>query len=176
MTLNEVMNEIADAIREKTGKSELIKPVDFATEIKGITAGGGSEGDDGWVYYKFDGEAVENTEGFDTAEFYETFNMFVQCYYISTAYKIVDGVKETMLVSHMNWDEHPVSFHLGFKTQTSENLLRDMGLPATSAMPLKEYIYYLNEMTGGQAPPLLMAFANALTPCTKEEFEALITA
>ena len=41
MTLNEVMKETADAIREKTGKSELIKPVDFATEIKGITAGGG---------------------------------------------------------------------------------------------------------------------------------------
>lgn len=40
MTLNEVMKDTADAIREKTGKSELIKPVDFATEIKGITAGG----------------------------------------------------------------------------------------------------------------------------------------
>ena len=41
MTLNEVMKNTADAIREKTGKSELIKPVDFAEEIKGITAGGG---------------------------------------------------------------------------------------------------------------------------------------
>ena len=41
MTLNEVMKETADASREKTGKSELIKPIDFATEIKGITAGGG---------------------------------------------------------------------------------------------------------------------------------------
>ena len=41
MTLNEVMKETADAIREKTGKSELIKPIDFATEIKGITSGGG---------------------------------------------------------------------------------------------------------------------------------------
>ena len=41
MTLNEVMKETADAIREKTGKSELIKPVDFAEEIKGISAGGG---------------------------------------------------------------------------------------------------------------------------------------
>ena len=40
-TLNEVMKETADAIREKTGKSELIKPVDFAEEIRGITAGGG---------------------------------------------------------------------------------------------------------------------------------------
>jgi hypothetical protein len=41
-TLNEVMKDTADAIREKTGKSELIAPVDFAEEIKGITAGGGS--------------------------------------------------------------------------------------------------------------------------------------
>lgn len=41
MILNEVMKETADAIREKTGKSELIKPIDFASEIKGITAGGG---------------------------------------------------------------------------------------------------------------------------------------
>ena len=42
MILNETVAAIADAIREKTGKSELIKPVDFATEIKGITAGGES--------------------------------------------------------------------------------------------------------------------------------------
>ena len=35
------MKDTADAIREKTGKSELIAPVDFAEEIKGITAGGG---------------------------------------------------------------------------------------------------------------------------------------
>lgn len=41
MTLNEVMKDTADAIREKTGKSDLIAPVDFAEEIKGITAGGG---------------------------------------------------------------------------------------------------------------------------------------
>jgi hypothetical protein len=40
-TLNEVMKDIADAIREKKGTTELIAPVDFAEEIKGITAGGG---------------------------------------------------------------------------------------------------------------------------------------
>ena len=51
MTLNETMKEIADAIREKTGKSELIAPVDFATEIKGITAGGGESGGDEWHYF-----------------------------------------------------------------------------------------------------------------------------
>lgn len=52
MELNKVMKETADAIREKTGKSELIKPVDFASEIKGITAGGGSVESGGkYVYY-----------------------------------------------------------------------------------------------------------------------------
>ena len=40
MTLNEVMVDIADAIREKTGKSDPIAPVDFATEIKSISVGG----------------------------------------------------------------------------------------------------------------------------------------
>ena len=51
MILNEVMKETADAIREKTGKSELIKPVDFATEIKGITAGGSGESGGSHVEY-----------------------------------------------------------------------------------------------------------------------------
>lgn len=40
-TLNEVMKNTADAIREKKGTTELIAPVDFAEEIKGITSGGG---------------------------------------------------------------------------------------------------------------------------------------
>jgi hypothetical protein len=51
MILNETVAAIADAIREKTGKSELIAPVDFAEEIKGITAGGGESGGDEWQYY-----------------------------------------------------------------------------------------------------------------------------
>lgn len=49
-TLNEVMKETADAIREKTGKSELIAPINFAEEIKGISAGGGSV-ESSWRYF-----------------------------------------------------------------------------------------------------------------------------
>jgi hypothetical protein len=51
MILNETVAKIAEAIREKTGKSELIAPVDFAEEIKGITAGGGDAPSGDWEYY-----------------------------------------------------------------------------------------------------------------------------
>lgn len=169
------MVDIADAIREKTGKSELIKPVDFATEIKGITAGGGESGGDGWEYYKFDGKAVENTEGYDAAESYSMIGQLCLAYYMSSAYKLVDRVVEKLTLDAMQWDENPISHHLAFKTQTSVNLMKGLGLPVPSAMSLKEFFDYMNEMMGEQVPPVLVAFANALTPCTKEEFEALIT-
>lgn len=65
MTLNEVMKDTADAIREKTGKSELIKPVDFSEEIKGITAGGGESGGIKMIYLDLSamgGVSVEMTK------------------------------------------------------------------------------------------------------------------
>ena len=51
MILNETMNEIADAIREKTGKSEKIAPINFAEEIKSISAGGGESGGSNVEYW-----------------------------------------------------------------------------------------------------------------------------
>ncbi len=44
MTLNEVMTQTADAIREKKGTTEKIAPINFAEEIKSISAGGGESG------------------------------------------------------------------------------------------------------------------------------------
>jgi hypothetical protein len=41
MELNEIMKNTADAIREKKGTTDLIAPVDFANEIKGISGGSG---------------------------------------------------------------------------------------------------------------------------------------
>lgn len=76
----------------------------------------------------------------------------------------------------MNWDEHSVHNHKGFKTQTSVNLLKGIGFDLSSVMPLKELIAYMDEIFGGRIHRGLIAFGNALTPCTKEEFEALITA
>lgn len=51
MTLNEVMKETADAIREKKGTTDKIAPINFAEEIKGITAGGGESGGENTYEY-----------------------------------------------------------------------------------------------------------------------------
>jgi hypothetical protein len=37
------LTSIGDAIREKTGKNELISPLNMPTEIEGIQSGGGEE-------------------------------------------------------------------------------------------------------------------------------------
>ena len=50
MILNETMNEIADAIREKKGTTEKIAPINFAEEIKSISAGGGESGGSTFEY------------------------------------------------------------------------------------------------------------------------------
>lgn len=42
MSLTSIFQDIADAIRTKTGSSESIYPVDMASEIEGIS--GGSDG------------------------------------------------------------------------------------------------------------------------------------
>lgn len=39
MSLTSIFQDIADAIRTKTGKSERIYPVDMASEIEGISSG-----------------------------------------------------------------------------------------------------------------------------------------
>ena len=69
MILNETVAAIADAIREKTGKSELIKPVNFGEEIKGISAGGSGESGhiikpNGWYWKTTDAFNAVNLEVF----------------------------------------------------------------------------------------------------------------
>ena len=53
MTLTEFLKEIADAIREKKGTSDLINPQNFASEIASIEggSGGGFEGAVGGIEY-----------------------------------------------------------------------------------------------------------------------------
>ena len=58
MTLNEVMKETADAIREKKGTTDKIAPINFAEEIKGITAGGSGGGSETMYFAAKDGGAM----------------------------------------------------------------------------------------------------------------------
>lgn len=96
MILNETVAAIADAIREKTGKSELIKPVDFATEIKGITSGGASGGNSEEVRY-FD---VTNCSS-EIKELLVGFSAFVIGYNGDYHYIIPSGVAFSMGTSEV---------------------------------------------------------------------------
>lgn len=163
MTLNEVMKDTADAIREKTGKSDLIKPIDFAEEIKGISAGGGSgeSGDDGWEYYKVD-------SSFNTLKEEE----------LST---IANGVKGMLSLCYMGcitdgtllpqpWFGYGAKLQ-GFKVFGEGaywEMLNSGGLNSFKDLTKEPF---LSEF--GTTP--LLPLTNALTPCTKEEFYALKT-
>lgn len=67
--LKKYVTDIANAIREKTGKSDPIAPINFAEEIKSISAGGGESGGhivkpNGWYWKTTDTFNVANLEVF----------------------------------------------------------------------------------------------------------------
>lgn len=61
--LKKYVTAIAEAIREKTGKSELIAPINFAEEIRGITAGGGGSGESEFFMKYYDIDAMYSSLG-----------------------------------------------------------------------------------------------------------------
>lgn len=173
MILNETVAAIADAIREKTGKSELIKPVDFAEEIKGITTGGAS-GDDGWEYYKFDGVTYENTlkgMGYSDKELkdtlFEVFPFFLYCHGV-VSNRIRPNAEVNLQYYLLPIEESKPSYVNGFKQMISLDAIKGSALEGVTSVA--EAIEKIEELIPDIKP--LHAF---LTPCTKEEFEALIT-
>lgn len=65
--LKDHLKEVADAIRAKKGTSDLINPQDFATEIEGISGGGGSDtpsvgGESSWRYFDCKQTPIESRE------------------------------------------------------------------------------------------------------------------
>jgi hypothetical protein len=71
--LTNTFTDIADAIREKTGGSETIKPVDMATAIAAIPSGGGSAK----IAYR---EALGSGDGTSTINFSDLNAFFVIFY------------------------------------------------------------------------------------------------
>lgn len=94
MTLTEVFSSIANAIRSKTGKTDLIKPVDMATEIDSIQTGSGGnpmqevvdnhEGDGKpgakYLFYNYKGTSLNNViKTLDFSKVTNMANMFSGC-------------------------------------------------------------------------------------------------
>lgn len=162
MILNETVAAIADAIREKTGKSELIAPVNFAEEIKGITAGGGSGGgNDGWEYYKVDSSFNALKEEELSAIANVVAGMLSLCYMGC----ITDG-----RLLPQPWFGYGSKLQ-GFKVFWEGvywEMLNSGGLNSFKDLTKEPF---LSEF--GTTP--LLPLTNALTPCTKEEFYTLKT-
>lgn len=169
------MKDTADAIREKTGRGELIKPVDFATEIKGITAGGGSGGDDGWEYYKFDGVTYENTlkdMGYSDKEIkeamFEIFPFFIYCHGV-VSNRIRPTAEVNLQYYLLSIEGSKPSYVNGFKQMISLDAIKGSAIDGVTSVA--EAIEKIGELM-----PDFKPFHAFLIPCTKEEFEALITA
>jgi hypothetical protein len=124
MTLNEVMKDTADAIREKTGKSELIAPVDFASEIKGITAGGGGADLEGEYslakpngrYWKSKLSTMTKKAGAEfpqisvegiKAEDIETFSMSQLAFYMISYTSIIGGAQGLLDHGYQIYADYP---------------------------------------------------------------------
>ena len=96
MILNETVAAIADAIREKTGKSELIKPVDFAEEIKGITAGGDAPSGGGLSYFAIDTSIIGADAAFAYGSFLAKVVESSGSGILPTAMAVFSGIEEAM--------------------------------------------------------------------------------
>lgn len=160
MILNEVMKETADAIREKTGKSDLIAPVDFAEEIKGITAGGCEFTPE---YYLFDGDKAYNA--------------------ISELLGITDGLEinrrcRGICIGAIGLTNTMAKWIYKGRLYTDYNLAENTTGLSDESFNIRNVLAVMK--IDGEVPlgELYAAFglpSDIVTPCTKEEFDALIT-
>ena len=156
------LKDIADAIREKTGKSDLIAPVNFAEEIKGITTGGGEFSPE---YYLFDGDKAYNAIS-GLLGTTNSIEINKQCREICIRLIGANGIAMSKYIYN---SKLYTDYCLGEnKTNISDdsftirNVLAIMKIDGEAAL--------------GDVYAIFGLPSDILTPCTKEEFEALITA
>lgn len=173
--LTDYLTDLADGIRAKKGTTEPINPQDFRKEIESISGGGnggGAEGD--WEYYKFDGVNLENTlkeMGYSDEEIkmsmFEVFPFFIYCH------GVVCNTRRSAAEVNLNYyllplEESKMSYIKGFKQMISLDAIKGSALDGVTSVAdaIEKWVELM---------PDTQLFANALTPCTKEEFDALIT-
>lgn len=102
MILNDTVAAIADAIREKKGTTDKIAPVNFAEEIKGITAGGsGESGGSSWRYFDCKQVPIESRVDF----LVELQSMIVKAQSLS-----YNNIMSSALISHIEDPSAIVAF------------------------------------------------------------------
>ena len=156
------LKDIADAIREKKGTTDLIAPANFAEEIKGLNAGDGEFTPE---YYLFDGAKAYNA--------------------ISELLGITDGLQ-----INAKCREFYIGYIGGFGVAMTKyiykgKLYTDYCL-GENTTGISDENFSINNVSAVMKidceVPLGDAYAafglpsDTVTPCTKEEFEALITA
>lgn len=162
MILNEVMKETADAIREKKGKSDLIAPVNFAEEIKGITAGGG-DASEKYRYYLLDWGNIYTLEGYTRElglEIVTTLDMFYYTAYVMPSKAIFTG-SAVIYSDEENWE---LSLYRAMRWKASETSFD----AETGGLSPKEFLTSI-----GADMPFVATIAERMTECTEEEFYAL---
>ena len=174
--LKKYVTDIANAIRAKEGSTEKINPQDFAQRIDNLQVGGGTDesGDSGWEYYKFDGVTFENTVkdmGYSDKEIKESmmeiFPFYMYCNGV-VSNTIKPNAEVNLMYYMLDISESKVSYVNGFKQMISLDAIKGSFLDGVTSVAeaIEKY---------GELLPDLKPLHAYLTPCTKEEFEALIT-
>ena len=133
-----------------------------------------SGGDDGWEYYKFDGVTYENTfkdAGYSDKEIkdsmFEVFPFYIYCHGV-VSNRMRPNAEVNLQYYLLPIEESKPSYINGFKQMISLDAIKGSALDGVTSVA--EAIEKIGELVPDIKP--LHAF---LTPCTKEEFESLIT-
>lgn len=155
------LKDVADAIREKKDTSELIAPVNFAEEIKGLNAGGEFTPE----YYMFDGDKAYNAIS-ELLGITDSIQINAKCREFYIGYIGAFGVAMTKYIYN---GKLYTDYCLGENTTGISN-------DSFTIRNVSAVMKIDGEASLSDAYAVFGLPSDTVTPCTKEEFEALITA
>lgn len=171
MTLNETVAAIADAIREKKGTTDKIAPINFAEEIRGITAGGESN----FTYYRYDRDNALAVWGNLSSEFtailYANMIGGLDITGISTSGKLT-AFAEALYSVQQNNERMPLSY---YATNPNTIMRKKEPLLAELVTNMHDYIRFIGKEMMQWSEEQINAAVALFTEISEEEFFAAIT-
>lgn len=145
--LTDLLQDVADAIREKKGTSELINPQDFAKEIASIEGGGSGGGESGgstWRYFDATSMGSSSVYALDAALLAKGESSETNGVVIATALALTANNAQNIKVYAIAWDESVTMIGAGGVEMTGtamvEIIKSQLGLPEIT----KEQFYNLD--------------------------------